>query len=311
MPCRPDVRPAAPPGSEKRPARDAGPASPPRRPPDRRRPAATPRAASHTDAGMAPSDEPFPPLDAEAYAEAERAESLRQAWANWLRRFGWAHYCLLTSERELGREAFARAFSAWTRRLTRVAQQGVQYFCALEIGPNGGRCHIHALVAGTECMLPARLAREWPLGGVDIQVYDAVRGGTWYVVKAIAGDPDSYQVSERRPPLGLTATVGPVPHGVCTIPGVGTPGGKASTAPHRATPFGGPKDLNTVRRGGRPGRESSTAAPSSPRTALRPTGAQTSRRESQRTASSGVNRPGRAQASPPRVRRRPKPSPDG
>ncbi|MDB4912583.1 MAG: hypothetical protein JWM95_227 [Gemmatimonadetes bacterium] len=119
--------------------------------------------------------------------------------------FNWAHVCTLTPKvhdctpRSLARE-FERGF---IRRLERSAQRRVCWVRALERSP-GGIFHLHALVAGTQCLQEKAIERKWKLGLAHVRRYDRTRGAAWYIVKSYGDERatwESLEVSRHMPPV--------------------------------------------------------------------------------------------------------------
>jgi hypothetical protein len=138
-------------------------------------------------------------IDRAALAAAQEAERLRDAWSAWLRSARWAHFLTFTAERAAPPYALRAEFIAWERRMNCVAQRALSWFYVVELGPVGGRAHMHVLVAGTAAVPCDRLGTAWQLGDTHVRVYDPARDAARYVTKDLANAP-LFDVSRRWPP---------------------------------------------------------------------------------------------------------------
>jgi hypothetical protein len=117
---------------------------------------------------------------------------LLSEWAGFLQGFHWQAFATLTFRDEVGREFAGAAFGAWLSR-----QHPNAYAAAgFELGPAGGRVHIHALIGGlyrgspAQLLLPATARVRsttvgWTMGQSRVFAYDPRQRATWYVAKGL------------------------------------------------------------------------------------------------------------------------------
>jgi hypothetical protein len=129
---------------------------------------------------------------------------LPQAWGQHLSSFRWTHVATLTHSRLMPPPRLTWLFARFVRHLEQIAQGPVPWFCAVEAGSQSA--HLHALLAGTSHLGVRQIAARWTHGYTRVAQYDASRGAAYYVAKAIASAPDSYDVSRRSPPRAMVCT---------------------------------------------------------------------------------------------------------
>lgn len=159
-------------------------------------------------------------------------DTLAGAWGKWLEDYDWSHWCTLTFRRYEPRSApglaapkpfkprpgpppdYAhRSFDRFARRLANKAVQRVWWFRGDELGPQLGRLHLHALVGGTEGLLPETLRSCWREGFSFIDIYDPELGAAHYLTKYVSKDLADYDLSgglrargSREPRLELATS---------------------------------------------------------------------------------------------------------
>ena len=75
---------------------------------------------------------------------------LAEAWGQFLSQYPWDWFVTLTFREPVGSFRAHRLFGYFVRDLEKAAGVPIFWFRADEIGPNGGRFHIHALVGNVE-----------------------------------------------------------------------------------------------------------------------------------------------------------------
>ena len=121
--------------------------------------------------------------------DATDSEGVRQAWANWLRRFGWTHFVTLTFAHPRGRNGALAAVRHWMRITTK--QGSGQAFLVVERRGHG-LWHVHLLISGVGDLRRTRLEREWNLGQVEVGPYNPDRGVSYYLAKFTFDDDAEY-----------------------------------------------------------------------------------------------------------------------
>ena len=131
---------------------------------------------------------------------------LRRAWTEHLGQYEWSHFATLTTRFPMTAVQLRREFEyGYVRRLARIAQGAVPWFCVVEHGATG-TAHVHALLACTETLGIEQMRAAWRLGFTHVEAYDWRRGAAFYLTKELeAGDGDAsahepeYDVSRRQP----------------------------------------------------------------------------------------------------------------
>jgi hypothetical protein len=63
------------------------------------------------------------------------------------------------------------------------------------LGERLGRLHLHALLDGTEGLLPSSVGAAWPYGFSRVEVYDPALGATHYLTKYAVKTLASYDLA--------------------------------------------------------------------------------------------------------------------
>lgn len=145
--------------------------------------------------------------------EPSRLGSAAAVLGDWLSEYEWSHWATLTFRPYVPRESpglgpatpprlrpgpppdFAhRAFGGFISRLGHQCGQSLAWFRGDELGERLGRLHLHALVGGTEGLLPSTLKRTWPYGFSKVEVYDPALGATHYLTKYATKSLASYDL---------------------------------------------------------------------------------------------------------------------
>lgn len=141
-------------------------------------------------------------------AEARRFGEWWTEWDCWMRLHRWDWFVTLTFARDVTKEQAERAVARWFRYVLRRHPHAAAV-TGIEIGPTGGRLHVHALVYldGERYRLPALAGLwhlghlrdclhvghpcPWPYGLAHVEPYrpfrHAGRGAAAYTVKGLVG----------------------------------------------------------------------------------------------------------------------------
>lgn len=125
--------------------------------------------------------------------------------------YHWSHFATLTTRCPTSAARLRQEFEhGYVRRLARMAQGPVPWFCVVEHGSTGA-AHVHALLARTEPLAIEQLRGAWKLGFTHVEAYDWRRGAAFYLTKELdAGDgaasdrEPEYDVSHREAPRRLS-----------------------------------------------------------------------------------------------------------
>lgn len=138
---------------------------------------------------------------------------VRRAWADHLGQYEWTHFVTVTTRLPHTPRQLKRAFEhGYVRRLTRITQGPVPWFCVVENGAHGS-AHLHALLAQTERLHVDQLRAAWKLGHTHAEPYEDRRGAAYYLTKEMAAGTErgvlteaEYDVSARQPARRSRAT---------------------------------------------------------------------------------------------------------
>jgi hypothetical protein len=113
---------------------------------------------------------------------------LAEAWGQFLSQYPWDWFVTLTFREPVGSFRAHRLFGYFVRDLEKAAGVPIFWFRADEIGPNGGRFHIHALVGNVENLRRMTWVDCWDrlAGWARILPFDAKRGAAYYTAKYVA-----------------------------------------------------------------------------------------------------------------------------
>jgi hypothetical protein len=139
------------------------------------------------------------PLELRAGGEHEWLLAHGRALGEHLKAYDWSQFVTLTNAKPVGNEGARRTFLGYHRRLTRVFQRPIPYFYAIEGDRGTGERHVHALLGRLHGVPLELIRRPWSSGQTHAAVYDANRHAAFYLTKAIAIDPDSYDLSATEP----------------------------------------------------------------------------------------------------------------
>jgi len=117
--------------------------------------------------------------------------TLRRDYGQWLggSTFAWSHFATLTFSKPPGPRAI-RHFGLFVQDLAEELQrEPIVAFCAMEVGPEGARHHLHALLelpgVGSEFISAEWLGR---FGFARVGPYNPQLGGLHYVTKYVIKD---------------------------------------------------------------------------------------------------------------------------
>ena len=124
---------------------------------------------------------------------------LTEAWGQFLLQFSWDWFVTLTFRDEVGSFRAHRLFGYFVRDLEKAAGIPIFWFRADEIGPHGGRFHIHALIGNV-----AHLRRmtwvdrwDWLAGFARILAFNPEKGAAYYTAKYVAKQSGDWELSEN------------------------------------------------------------------------------------------------------------------
>ena len=120
----------------------------------------------------------------------DESDAIVRGWRDFLGRFEWAYALTLTTGSPCSKEAMAKEFGRFIRRLERVGQQGLRWFYAVET-THAGHYHLHALLGDTAQTSPARLRHFWKFGFTKILPVHEPQGAIAYAVKSL-GSPEAF-----------------------------------------------------------------------------------------------------------------------
>ncbi len=144
---------------------------------------------------------------------------LVEAWGQFLSQFSWDWFVTLTFRDEVNSFRAHRLFSQFVRELEQAAGVPIFWFRADEIGPHGGRFHIHALIGNVAHLRRMTWVDRWDrlAGYARILPFDAKRGGApYYCAKYVTKQSGDWELSdnprafrEYQPVLALPGSIRP------------------------------------------------------------------------------------------------------
>jgi hypothetical protein len=147
-------------------------------------------------------------------------QELVKAWGEFLSQFSWDWFVTLTFREEVGSFRAHRLFGYFVRDLEKAAGHPIFWFRADEIGPHGGRFHIHALIGNVAHLRRMTWVDGWDrlAGWARILPFDSKRGAAYYTAKYVAKQSGDWEISENlaafsqyQPVLPLDGMVKPKP----------------------------------------------------------------------------------------------------
>src|SRR5439155_1099147 len=145
---------------------------------------------------------------------------LSEAWGQFLLQFSWDWFVTLTFRDSVGSFRAHRLFGHFVRDLEKAAGIPIFWFRADEIGPHGGRFHIHALIGNVAHLRRMSWVDRWDrlAGYARILPFNSKRGAAYYCAKYVAKQSGDWKISENlaafdqyQPVLSLEGLVKPKP----------------------------------------------------------------------------------------------------
>jgi hypothetical protein len=143
---------------------------------------------------------------------------LLEGWGQLLSRFLWDWFLTLTYRDEVKSFRAHRLYQVFVREIEKAAGLPIFWFRADEIGPHGGRFHIHALIGNVAHLRRMFWVDRWNelAGFARILPFDARRGAAHYVAKYVVKQFGDWQLSddlrafrEYQPILELPGSIKP------------------------------------------------------------------------------------------------------
>ena len=129
---------------------------------------------------------------------------LTEAWGQFLLQFFWDWFVTLTFRDEVGSFRAHRLFGRFVRDLEREAGIPIFWFRADEIGPHGGRFHIHALIGNVGNLRRMSWVDRWNrlAGYARILPFNSKRGAAYYCAKYVTKQSGDWDMSENLVAFG-------------------------------------------------------------------------------------------------------------
>jgi hypothetical protein len=163
---------------------------------------------------------------------------LSQAWGQFLSQFSWDWFLTLTFRDWVKSFRAHRLFGYFVRDIEQAAGQPITWFRADEIGPHGGRFHIHALMGNVAHLRRMSWIDKWDelAGFARILPFNAYQGAAFYCAKYVTKQFSDWQLSDNLEAFRQHQPI---------LPLSGPTKGKATpTAPapkHESSRFSGPR----------------------------------------------------------------------
>jgi len=124
---------------------------------------------------------------------------LTEGWGQFLSQFSWDWFLTLTFRDWVVSFRAHRLFGYFVRDLERAARIPIFWFRADEIGPHGGRFHIHALIGNVAHMRRMKWVDRWDrlAGHARILPFTSKRGAAYYCAKYVTKKSGDWELSEN------------------------------------------------------------------------------------------------------------------
>jgi hypothetical protein len=143
-------------------------------------------------------------VDSRGAGQLQTMHESGRGWGGYLDGLKWDHVATLTTRHPKSERRLLECLRwGFVRRLERIAQRRIDWFCRLETTNSGGHLHVHALLSGTSGISCREIQRHWRQGHSRVTVFRAGGGAGDYVTKGLDLSPDSYWISRRLPPAVL------------------------------------------------------------------------------------------------------------
>jgi len=127
------------------------------------------------------------------------SRQLAEGWGQFLSGFPWDWFVTLTFRDEVVSFRAHRLFARFVREIEKAAGMPIFWFRADEIGPRGGRFHIHALMGNVAQLRRMFWIDRWNeiAGYARILSFDARRGAAYYCAKYVVKQINDWELSDN------------------------------------------------------------------------------------------------------------------
>lgn len=124
---------------------------------------------------------------------------LVEGWGQFLSQFSWDWFVTLTFRDWVVSFRAHRLFGYFVRDLEKAAGIPIFWFRADEIGPHGGRFHIHALIGNVGNLRRMTWVDRWDrlAGYARILPFSSKRGAAYYCAKYVAKQSGDWEMSDN------------------------------------------------------------------------------------------------------------------
>jgi hypothetical protein len=127
------------------------------------------------------------------------SRQLAEGWGQFLSGFPWDWFVTLTFRDEVMSFRAHRLFARFVREIEKAAKMPIFWFRADEIGPRGGRFHIHALMGNVAQLRRMYWIDRWNeiAGYARILSFDSKRGAAYYCAKYVVKQINDWELSDN------------------------------------------------------------------------------------------------------------------
>jgi len=124
---------------------------------------------------------------------------LAVGWGEFLSQFSWDWFATLTFEDQVTSFRAHRLFGIFVREIEKAAGAPITWFRADEIGPHGGRFHMHALIGNVSHLRRLYWMDRWKelAGYARILPFELKRGAPFYVAKYLTKQNGDWEMSDN------------------------------------------------------------------------------------------------------------------
>lgn len=123
---------------------------------------------------------------------------LAEAWGQFLSRYSWDWFLTLTFRDPVPSFRAHRLFLRFARQIEEAAERPIAWFRGDEIGPRGGRLHLHALMLNVAHLRRLFWMDEWNrlAGYARILPFDPTLGAAYYCAKYVRKQFGDWDLSD-------------------------------------------------------------------------------------------------------------------
>jgi hypothetical protein len=116
----------------------------------------------------------------------------KESYINWWTTYCWTWFGTLTFRDGISKQRASRLFRKFIAVLEEKEGTAISWVCVAEYGPENGKLHFHAVIAGVKRTDIGDATRLWRrmAGRADIQPYDPTRDGLSYLLKSLEHSDD-------------------------------------------------------------------------------------------------------------------------